>query len=335
MSMRSNTGATAMFTFTVVLTSLLRLNDGFLIQHQARKATSLTAHMDFSLLSLSSPVISSVLALKELSPLTIEDPSVASELMVDAAHVSDLPEFYDANLFDATAGSLTFQTLSVVSRILYMASDFIPDHNILPLEFAYQSAMLLVALAGLFNTITSMADTASNKLAIRDKRCFISLFRPAGVSWIQYKKLMKEGAIRWLEFSPGCVITSSNAFEGKYDSCQTLFWLQKGDVDIQSKNKLHLERITSTSTVGRLIGNIQLSLHKSYVDTTVSAGNEGCIVLSIDVLKLQELMAHDASLNVGIRNIMINGMQNQITTLLLDTESLMPDQRKQQHSYFC
>merc|ERR1712224_261052 len=151
---------------------------------------------------------------------------------------SDLVSFLRSKL----ATPLAIQSLVIISRLFCICSAFLSDNSILPSEFAYQSMMIVIALAGTFDTLKNTAtERDSQDLSMQDQRCFVSLFRPTGLSLTQYKQLLEKGAFEWAQVEPGTVITSN---EVDTDERQDLYWLQNGEVEVSSNGNM-IQMVTS------------------------------------------------------------------------------------------
>jgi len=277
-------------SFFLSLFATLSITEGFTTQIQNTQRKNVITQLNLAslesssiLLTLSSPILS--------NGLSSEAPSIASELMGDASHIGD---FLNS---DFSETPMALPALAIASRVICMVADYLPDHNILPLEFAYHSIMLAAASASIFQTVKDIVATRDSSLTIQDQRCFVSLFRPSGFSWVQYKQLRDAGVFEWKELTPGSAIESANQ----------MHWLQSGSVKVKSEGH-SVQTVSSKSR--HLFGNLEAS-------STIIAGNEGAKVLQIDTVKLKELSERDQTLKSSVRSMLLKGMQDNIAALMI------------------
>jgi hypothetical protein len=285
--------------------------------HTKRSAPlQMTPLLEPSAFSLASPLLSIAL-MPSLSPM---DPFIEAELFNDAAHIA----------LDLTAllgpATLAIRVAAVIGRIFAMASDYVPDHSMNPEEFAFQITMLIVSVTALGQSLQPMLMGLNQELTMRDRKCFASLFRPAGVSWMQYK-VLSSVALEWTEVNPGAIITTDEeSSELGVDVHKKLYWLYSGDVDIQSKGEI-LQSIAPKSA--HLLGDLSIFAptststsstssknHQDFPKTTAKAGSKGATLLRIDTKQLKKLMKNDAKLDNAVRNMLFDGMQERIASLL-------------------
>ena len=267
------------------------------------RKTPLHMGMEPSSFMIASPLFSGVALAPTISKL---DPFLQAELFQDAAHFA--LDF--ASLLGPATLAIRF--LAVIGRIFVMASDYVPDHTMMPEELLFQMAMLFISSAALVRSIPPVF--SHKQLTMRDRKSYASLFRPAGVSWMQYQVLVAN-AMDWIDVPSGAMITSDETSEE--DEQNYLYWLYKGKVEIQSSGETL--QCVSTKT-GFLFGNLTFvsrSANKpDYPKTTALAGADGATLLRIDVIKLKSMMKQDNCLDQAVRNIILDAMQAQIASLL-------------------
>jgi hypothetical protein len=251
---------------------------------------------------IASPIFSAAFA-PGMAPL---DPFLEAELFQDAAHV--------ALDFASFLGPATFaiRALAVIGRIFVLASDYVPDHAMMPEELIFQLAMLSVSSATLARSIAPLF--TQKELTMRDRKLYASLFRPSGLSWMQYK-VLSNVALEWVEVTPGAIITTDEmTVEG---ARKDLFWLYKGQIDIQSMGE-SLQKISSKKSY--LLGDLGFaspsSAKSEYPKTTAKAGVDGATLLRIDAEKLKSMMKNDDSLDKVVRNMILDAMHARIASLL-------------------
>mmetsp|Transcript_10970 Transcript_10970/g.12270 ORF Transcript_10970/g.12270 Transcript_10970/m.12270 type:complete len:327 (+) Transcript_10970:112-1092(+) len=248
------------------------------------------------------------------------DPFIVAEILSDVAHIA-----LDFTTFLSSA-TIAIRLFSVLGRLFLIASDYIPDHNIRADEFFFQFIMLGIASTALFQSLTSILNTYTQELTMRDRKCFVSLFYPGGLSWMQYK-MLTVSVLEWKELSAGSIIETE---ELNYaDKSNDLYWLYNGEVLVQSQGRT-LQKIAPKSRY--VFGDLSFAvptLCKSkkrytndkdstmYQNTTKKAGPNGATVVRIDTLKLKEIMKQDESIDRIIRDTLIESMHERITTLLM------------------
>lgn len=270
-----------------------------------------------TLLTLATPILSTSMSSTGLSNAAPE----ITEIMGDASHISDFINFFRSRL-----SPVALHVLIISSRIFCISSDFLPDHSILPSEIIYQSIMLTVASAGAFKALKDSSDNRQG-FTMQDQRCYVSLFRPAGLSWAQFKHISESGAFQWIQVSPGSAVSSS-------ESEDFLYWLQNGDLEVYSTGSF-IQSFSCKST-SRLFGNLRFPVtgstrkdlnskaNNSYLQAskqmTFRAGPEGANVLRINTIKLKELMHRDSALNSGVRRMLLEGLKANMATLMFSTQ---------------
>ncbi|KAI2496458.1 hypothetical protein MHU86_18042 [Fragilaria crotonensis] len=304
----------ATITRTAVVVASIYFSEGFVVHHPARLSRNQMVphvskgnaplHMviEPSSFMIASPLFSAAFA-PAMTPL---DPFLEAELFQDAAHF--------ALDFASLLGPATvaIRALAVIGRIFVMASDYVPDHAMMPEELLFQMAMLCISSATLARSVAPAF--TQKELTMRDRKSYASLFRPSGVTWMQYK-FLSNAALEWVEVTPGAIITTDEmTVEGER---KDLFWLYKGQVDIQSMGE-RLQQISSKR--GLLLGDLSFasptSSRSEYPKTTVKAGTNGATLLRIDTVKLKSMMKNDDSLDRAIRNMILDAMHARIASLL-------------------
>ena len=300
---------------TTILGAALGCSDGFVINptllshasvtHTSRRTAPLKMVFEPSTLTLASPLFSAAFS-PATSPL---DPFLEAELFNDAAHV--------ALDFATMMGPATvaIRALAVIGRIFVMASDYVPDHAMLPEEFVFQVVMLGISSAALARSLPPMF--ATKEMTMRDRKCFDSFFRPAGITWMQYK-LVSATAMEWTDAIPGAIITTDEMDGAAH---QDLYWLYRGEIEIQSKGEV-IQRISSKTA--HLLGDLTFAntspktdhANKTHPKTTAKAGLKGATLLRVDTIKLKELMKRDDGLDKAVRNMLLDVMQERIASLL-------------------
>ena len=293
---------------TLILAATIGCADGFAVVHHPSTSTRLSRaslphtsrgksplHMVFepSSLMTASPIFSAAFS-PAMTPL---DPFVEAEIFSDAAHVA--LDF--ASLMGPA--TLAIRALAVLGRIFVMASDYAPDHTMLPEELIFQLAMLFISSVTLARSVAPMLSL--KETTMRDRKSYASLFRPVGVTWMQFK-VLSAVALEWVEVAPGAIITTDEMAEsGEH---RDLYWLNKGEA---------LQTISSKTA--HLLGDLTFACRSTkteYPKTTAKAGENGATLLRLDTVKLKRMMKQDDSLDKAVRNMLLDGMQARISLLL-------------------
>lgn len=239
---------------------------------------------------------------------SIMDPIVEAEVLNDLSHVAlDL-----TTLLGPT--TVTLRLATVVGRLLSMASDYIPDHAMLPEEFIFQHVMLFIALSRMIQAALPILRTNSAKPTVRDCRCYHRIFRKAGISWLQYKTIATQ-AFDWVVVPPDAVLPTENL-----DKVPVLIWPYVGEIEVFSEGE---SVQTVTQKCRHLLGDLEFARQigvvendSTFAPTEARAGPAGATVLMIDTTKLLNLMRNDEQIADGLRSVICNGMQERIDQLL-------------------
>jgi hypothetical protein len=212
-----------------------------------------------------------------LAFLAQADPAMEAQVLTDLAHVSlDLVTL----LGPAT---VLIRMAAVFGRVFAMAADYVPDHAFLPGELLFQSFMLAIACVGLVQASMPMALSTifCSDISLGDGKAYATLFRPAGLTWEQYKALTVY-SLDWVTVPPGTVIdtseqqrTPTRTNRGDDDTTKDhswndsdnddtnndyVYWLYSGTVSVTSQNR-ELYKVCSTQTkppAARLWGESKL-----------------------------------------------------------------------------
>uniref|UniRef100_A0A7S1GPD2 Uncharacterized protein n=1 Tax=Cyclophora tenuis TaxID=216820 RepID=A0A7S1GPD2_CYCTE len=223
-----------------------------------------------------------------------------------------------------------------------MASDYIPDHAMLPEELVFHVVMLGIAINGLIEAVLPVIQAKSTRTTIRDGRCYHKVFRKAGIPWLKYK-VMAVQTFAWVQLDPGMPVASQLS----NNSTEHLIWPYAGEVHVPTRHGIIVHK---EGGLGHLLRDLEFARQIGVVDnnnnnnykynnynyenddanhsnsppTTIRAGPQGATVLMIDTASLVRLMKTDQVLADGIRSVLFNGMQERINTLLSTNEEDQP-----------
>jgi CRP-like cAMP-binding protein len=254
----------------------------------------------------------------------LPDPLVEAQVLNDISHLGlDLAAFLGP-------GMLYVRLAAIAGRLCTMAADYLPDHLILPEEFAFQLFMLAMGAVGLAKAamLPTFAATAS-KVTLRDGKAYLSLFAPAGMSWTQYKALSVV-ALDWVTLKEG---------EHASDDGSSMYWLFSGHVNVSTSSGavLHVSRVhKQTHAAGcallgerrfmrRLETRTAASLTASSPSPstmTIQAMSNSTTMLRIDTVALLMFMESDPKLADTIRTLLFQSMEAKLDSAQLPPPSL-------------
>lgn len=98
--------------------------------------------------------------------------------------------------------------ITVTGILLAILSDYVPDHYISSESAFFQIAGLTGSLSHLFRSVYPrlqvLLSKSDSKLPSRQNViAYHDVFEPAGISWIQFRALLRSKAIEWVEIAPG------------------------------------------------------------------------------------------------------------------------------------
>jgi len=267
-------------------------------------------------------------------PWGMEGNPIEAEVLNDLSHVAlDLLTLINPD-------TLILRAASVVGRILSMTSDYVLDNRISPDDLILQSGTLTASIIlfakSALPLLTMVMTEERSSITFRDKSAYQSIFRAAGVSWMQYLMLLGTGTIEWIDYvSPKTVLHVSPPLDQKDE--KYVYWLYQGNAEIKYYGNvdtlqfLDMRRGKSTGShkdVGLLADtNFIANLHddngnkcKRSTDmpqvSTVTVGSKGATVLKINMDKLTKLTKYDNKLKSSLRNLFLNAMHKKLRNLL-------------------
>ena len=236
---------------------------------------------------------------------------------------------------------------NVIGRVVILSADYIQGDGISPVEWVFQTTMLVIA-ARLFIQSAwplMMAALLTSSLSVRDRRAYALLFRTVGLTILQFKTLLASRTLDWIEYLPN----ESVELTGEY-----IYFLYSGDVTTPvTSNKTGTSNdvvggadITHTSCVSdRIFGDIQFAkvletsvynrARKNIKSDRKSRNQEnsssqeaspsscvvrsnGASVLRIFTPKLLKLMENDDELSITIQRLVLLCMQKKLSSALRD-----------------
>ena len=146
-----------------------------------------------------------------------DNPSLESEVLTDASHVAlDIISF-------AGPARASVRLSVVVGRICALLADWVPDHYMHPEEIAFQLTMLAVSFYLLAQTCAPMMPALLASTTYRDRRAFQTLFRPFGLTWMQFK-MVSALASEWVEVPAHGLI--------EHSAGEHVHWVHRGEAEL-------------------------------------------------------------------------------------------------------
>ncbi len=241
---------------------------------------------------------------------------------------------------------------SVIGRVVILSADYISGDGISPVEWAFQTTMLVIA-ARLF--ILSawpliMAALLTSSLSVRDRRAYALLFRAVGLTILQFKTLLASRTLDWIDYQPN----ESVELTGEY-----VYFLYSGDVTIPvTSNKtsnsydviggsgitynsediepcvsdiifgdIQFAKVLEASMCnkarkniksGRNSRNQENSSSKMTPPSSCIVGSNGASAIRIFTPKLLKLMENDEELSISIQRLVLLCMQKKLSRTLRD-----------------
>lgn len=227
---------------------------------------------------------------------------------------------------------------NVIGRVVILSADYIQGDGISPVEWVFQTTMLVIAARLLIQSAwpLMMAALLTSSLSVRDRRAYALLFRTVGLTILQFKTLLASRTLDWIEYLPN----ESVELTGEY-----IYFLYSGDVTTPvTSNKTGTSNdvvggadITHTSCVSdRIFGDIQFakvletsvynrarkniksdrksrnqenSSSQEASPSSCVVGSNGASVLRIFTPKLLKLMENDDELSITIQRLVLLCMQ--------------------------
>jgi hypothetical protein len=260
--------------------------------------------------------IDSTAALESAQAL-VSSQSYEAEIFADLAHV--ILDF--ATLF--SPDTLLLRLLILMARAFNIMSDFIPDQHMTADEVVVQSCMFTLSTRNVVKMLLPWYQSIEQAPAsFQDRRIFSSIFRPAGFSWQQYKFLLLNKSLEWIEIaaeSHHCL------------SQQNLLLTHKGAVfmiDPAGKDSAAYGRRSGRCT-NVFVGD--LSLFKDLLDVKIGkkkmlgntdsplsefqilqTANTRATVLRVNTSKLLDSAKDDSRIAEAAKNMIFNAIQDRL-----------------------
>lgn len=262
-----------------------------------------------------------------------EDSELKSVILRDLSHI--ILDFFIVFL-DTETSILRFA--EVIARILGMSSGYIEDQTPVPDELFFQIFTLAISLKYFLQSGVPIIKAHFVTTNDHDQLFFEQVFQKVDIRWIQFKSMIAENVIDWVEISPNTLLISEDCLETHGQSEDIMYWLLKGDIEVSYDNiKLqHMERtsgkyIDDSSAYG-LVGDMRFLYHINekerenddseiprnyYPMATVRTGKKGATMIRIKGNLLCKLMENDVKLYKSIKLLLLTSLQRKVGALLL------------------
>lgn len=305
--------------FKPTSTNHLRKRNEFKQDYSARRSFTT------SIQSFVVDTIDAVVALESSNVLASQQSLLEAEFFADIAHI--ILDF--ATLF--SPDTLLLRLLIMVGRVFNILSDVIPDQYMTTDEIVVQSSMLTLSshkfVKMLLPFVLSMEQTAS----FQDRRMFFSVFQPAGFTWQQYKFLLSNGALEWVNVPAESTLCESS---------QNLLLTHKGAVfKVDSRKDPYVYGRRNGRCTHDFIGDLSLfkdlldnacgkkkspsikkvNTHTIDSDDTCSSdfqifqtGSQRAVIMRINSSALLSVVKDDSRIAEGAKNLIFNGIQDRL-----------------------
>lgn len=251
----------------------------------------------------------------EGASIIVAHQNIQAEILADMGHA--ILDF--ATLFAPDTAVL--RLLILCARIFNIAADYLPDGTITTDEIFVQSCMLTISCNNFLSIALPMI-SSTREATFRDIRSFHTIFRPAGFEWTQYKFLLSNCSIEWIELPP-----SSTFCESEKD----LLLIYKGSISKQVGEKRYVYGKHSGKQCHELVGDLcyaktcldttsrkskrALETHEYSncpVDQVLQTGSSGAQVLRVDTSALKHAILSDQRIAECFRNLIFNSLQERL-----------------------
>jgi len=266
---------------------------------------------------------------------------------------SEISLLHDASSIALDVSTVTFSNTAwmrlcnVMGRLAILFADYIQGDGISPVEWAFQTAMLVIALRLFIQSACPliMAALSTSSLSVRDRRAYALLFRAVGLTILQFKTLLASRTLDWIEYQSNEAVE----LDGEY-----IYFLYSGTVAVTipvsghciGGTEITFFRNESEPCVSdRIFGDVQFakvleaSVYKktkknfksdkksrnqedasSYMAPPSSCivGSNGASVLRMFTPKLLKLMENDDELSHSIQRLVLLCMQRKLSRMLRD-----------------
>jgi len=213
---------------------------------------------------------------------------ISNNPLIESNFLNDMGHILLDVLSLSPSSQIKSRIITILGRISFIASDYIPDHTINPDELFFQILMLVVSLSGLIRDLF-LIRTKIYSSSFRDKRIFVRYFRNSGLSWNMYKILFSS-AFQWVEIKPFTTVHLKELRKKDYN----FLWVYNGTI----------EAGINDSMLKQFEQNSILESDSSHI--ILRSGKTGAYLLRINLKYMSELMKMDYFINDSCRSFILN-----------------------------
>lgn len=208
----------------------------------------------------------------------------------------------------------TVRLIQVFGRVFAILSDYLPDNEMEPDAFLIQMYMLYVTLTLFVKSITPIITSLGTELSFQDLRLYSKLFKPAGVTRVQFKAIVSK-SFEWIRVPPlsSCSLASEE---------QSFYLLYRGKIKIISNQEQvsHQESISDCTVIydESAIKQFQFFGDLSFICTMIDA----CLLENIDDMSnsADDFAEHNQEL---YKNLSVTTEEDEALLLRINTTELI------------
>ncbi len=271
------------------------------------------------------------------TPITFTNENIIeAQVYGDIAHlILDLGTIYAPD-------TILLRLLIFLGRICSILSDYVPDHSMTFDEIMFQSVMLTFSTSSLLNKLATFTSSLTETTTFQDKRVFVTVFSPAGFTWMQYKTLLARNIIEWSHCEPGTFLSEDNesllvTYRGQVNQFTNgnpfiqygsmMNWGRRYSYDIIgdfSKANELLRGVNNKAKNKRISGRKNhIFLHEDEEDDffnqsqnprVLQVGKTGALLLRINTKMLLQHTNEDDGMTESTMNLYFSAMRKMLTT---------------------
>lgn len=285
--------------------------------------------------------------------IKIEAPLI--EIEEEAAVLEDLAEVSSDLGMIFAPETVLLRLSAVVSKILDLTSDYLPDHMIRSDEFVFGIPLLVTSVYLLVRSATPILAGQFEELDELDRTAFELCFGPVGVTMLQFKGMKALGCFEWVTYEAGEILIDEDEYndlsyvtdsdDDNSEDIPDLYWQFEGDTIfsfrgnvysiVERINGMHIDDSGAQGLLGdtRFVSfcegepaNIKNDEARKRISNpigTITIGPKGATLLQINSRKLFELMDNDERLESSIRLLLLKSLKLKIGNLLLAQKNQM------------
>jgi hypothetical protein len=257
-----------------------------------------------------------LLAASHVSQHIANSPKDEALLLTDTAHLSlELLSFY----FPST---LMLKFVALMGQVVNMScSSYMCQQDggmsMASSDVMSNAVMLATSLAvfakGALPNIEAVLLTPTHQ---QDTMAYDSIFKPAGVSWVDFKTLQSEGVLEWVHVDADETVNgedslmlqpSSSADEHDTHSQQYMYWLYDGQVEVCGGSEVLLSADTDRD----------MMMSDKAFWSTYKAGEQGATLLRLNTgivagLNMRKMSGDDSKVKMSLQRLMMKNLRSRM-----------------------